>query len=250
MRRFLPIAAACLLFALSPLAAAQAPKPDADEGVEKGMKGRVFDVKHRDPTTLRSILRTLGSGAKGAVVDVSSELKTIAVRDFPENLATMEDALKRLDRAGPPQADVELRMHVLLASRAAGGDHDVPPELKDALGALRSTLTYKGYRLLSTFTQRVTDGTRGVHGGGVATFDDEGHHPLQMEFGITQVAVLDASGGPASVRLDGFKFALVGDGRSEMATEISVKEGEQVVVGTSTFKDRGLILVVSAKVMR
>src|SRR5437588_11770517 len=119
--RLLHLAALSLALA-APLAAAQtkpaetprAPEPEL--AVEKGLKSRIFEVKYRDPGALRSALRPLESGARGAVMEVNHELRTISVRDFPENIATMEEALKRLDRPGAAQPDVELRMHVLTAS--------------------------------------------------------------------------------------------------------------------------------------
>ena len=35
---------------------------------EKGFKGRVFEIKHRDPDSLAQVLRPLGSGFKGATI--------------------------------------------------------------------------------------------------------------------------------------------------------------------------------------
>jgi hypothetical protein len=259
-RSFFPILSLTLGMALAPTASAQ-PKPteptrasEPDTRVEKGLKSRVFELKHRDPAALRAVIAALGSGARGSTVDVSNEFRTITVRDFPENIVTIEEAIKRLDREDAASVDVDLRLHVLAASRAPGADGDVPAELKETLTALRSTLSYKGYRLLATFGQRVKEGTRNVRGGGVAALGDDAdpkRTPLQMEFHITSVSIAKNGGtGPATVRLEGLKFNFVGEGRAEMATDVSVKEGEQVVVGTSVFKDKGLILVLSAKLAR
>ena len=87
-----------------------------------GFKGKVFDVKNRDPRSLVEALRPLGSGFKGATIAYSDEFKTLTVRDFPENTASIEEALKRLDTPQPAQPDVELRMNVLVASNIEGAE--------------------------------------------------------------------------------------------------------------------------------
>src|SRR5258706_14182626 len=70
--------------------------PRAEEAVVKGLKSRVFEVKNRSPRDLRGTVALLGSGAFGARMECNDELQTITVRDYPENLATIADALTRL----------------------------------------------------------------------------------------------------------------------------------------------------------
>ncbi len=55
---------------------------------------------------------------------------------------------------------------------------------------------------------------------------------------------------PASLKLDGFSLSLVGAGRAQLKTDVTLREGEKVVVGTSTVQDRGLVVVVSGRVLR
>src|SRR5688572_26752615 len=95
---------------------ATTPKPESEYVTEKGFKSKVFEIKYREASSLASVLRQLGSGFRGASISSSSEFKTITVRDFPENIATMEEALKRLDTPGPQRPNIELHMHVLVAS--------------------------------------------------------------------------------------------------------------------------------------
>jgi len=110
-----------------------------------GFKGKVFEVKHRDPRSLVDALRVLGSGFKGSTISVSDEFKTLTVRDFPENLAAIEEALKRLDTPQPPQPDIELRMNVLLASNVDGIANQYPTDLGDVIKQLQAMLNYKSY---------------------------------------------------------------------------------------------------------
>ena len=258
-RRVLPMVILLALGLARPLPAQPAPAPKAAEApredaavTEKGFVGRVFDVKHRDPFDLASVLRPLGSGYRGATLQASREFKTITVRDFPENIAVIEAALKRLDLAEPRRADVEVKLWVLLAS---GGEPAgrLPEDLKDVVAALKSTLTYRNYTLAGTFVQRVRDGARGVRGEGVTdmtTVEGKGPNRMQLEYQINALSVDASAQGPPSLKLDGFALQLAGDGRAQVKTDVTLRDGERVVVGTSTVQDRGLVVVVSARVIK
>ena len=261
--RFLAPALAVLLSGfVRPLLAQPSPAPRAPEAskeesfvTEKGFASRVFEVKHREPGDLAAVLRPLGSGYRGAAVSANRDFKTISVRDFPENIAAIEAALKRLDVAEAAKKDVELRLWVLVASNGQPAAGRFPEDLKEAVGALKSTLNYSSYSLAGSFVQRVRDGARGIRGEGVTDLSQAsiGKAPgknMQLEYGITSLSLdADASGGPA-IRLDGFTLSLVGEGRAQLRTDVTLRDGEKVVVGTSTVQDRGLIVVVSARVIR
>ena len=260
MKFFRLVAAAALLWlalAPAPLSAQPTPAPKAekarDDGpAEKGLVGRVFEVKHRDPIDLASALRPLGSGARGSAVQPSREFRTLTVRDFPENVAAIEGALKRLDVAEATRSDVELRLWVLVASGGESGGR-LPEDLKDVVSALKSTLTYRSYSLAGTFVQRVRDGARGVRGEGVTdmtVLEGKGPNRMQLEYQIAMLTVEAAPSGPASVKLDGFSLQLVGEGRAQLKTDVTLREGEKVVVGTSTVQNRGLVVVVSGRVVK
>src|SRR6266853_929176 len=89
---------------------AQEPTPstpnnsDDDFITEKGFKSKVFTINHRDPSSLGALLSPLLSGFKGVMIRANPEFKTLTVRDFPENLATIEEAIKRLDAPAAPRA--------------------------------------------------------------------------------------------------------------------------------------------------
>ena len=98
------------------------------------------------------------------------------------------------------------------------------------------------------------DGSREIHGEGVAEIDDDsgekpGKRVMQAEYGINQLSV-DKEGSALRIRLDGFKLALVGGGRAQLKTDVTLADGEKVVVGTSTVQDKGLVVVLSARVIR
>jgi len=237
---------------------ARAPEAVREEPVpEKGLKSRVFEVKHRDPYQLREVLRPLGSGSVGSQMVPSRDFGTISVRDFPENIAVIEEALKRLDRPETAQPDVELRLSVLVGTNA-DGDAAPPEGLKDVVTALRSTLQYRHYTLAGVFVQRAKDRTRRLEGGGAtggleppAAKGDA--RTWLIKYRIDSLGVEAPPSGPAVVRLDGFEFDVIaanGTRVGGMRTDLSLRGDEQVVVGTSTMKDSALIVVISSRVVR
>jgi len=225
-----------------------------------GFKGKVFDVKHRDPRVLWEALRTLGSGFKGATISWSDEFKTLTVRDFPENIAAIEEALKRLDTPQPPVPDIEILMHVLIASNAEGAPDDLPASLKDVVAQLRSTLNFKSYHSLTAIVQRSRAGTRSIEGNGavglkIAVTDKEERAEYNYRFfgsGSPAASVTTNSAGASTVQIPdmSFTFASPSLGTARIETGLTVRDGEKVVVGTSSLKDRGVILVLSARVIK
>ena len=242
-----------------PAPAQSAPKaaePGREEFVtEKGFSSRVFEVKHREPGELASVVRPLGSGYKGATVTYNRDIKTITVRDFPENIAAVEAALKRLDVPEAARSDVELHLWVLVASNGEASGGRFPEELKEAVGALKSTLAYKSYALAGSFIQRVRDGARGIHGEGVTdlgltSVNGKAPRRMQLEYHIGALSLEPAGTGSSAIKLDGFSLSLVGEGRAQLKTDATLREGEKVVLGTSTVQDRALVVVVSGRVVR
>jgi hypothetical protein len=73
---------------------------------------------------------------------------------------------------------------------------------------------------------------------------------MQLEYHINSLSLEQGENGPATVKLDGFGLSLAGEGRAQLKTDVTLRDGEKVVVGTSTVKDRGLVVVVSARVIR
>jgi hypothetical protein len=228
----------------------------ADERPPAGMKARVFQLKHRDADDVLDALRPLLSDARGSMMRKSEELKTVSARDFPENLAAIDQALKRLDVPAPPQPDVEVQIRVLIGSPTAGSSQ-IPSDLDAVVKQLGSTLSYKSYHVIAQVTQRLRAGA-GTSGKGELSIsppvsDDKttGHFHYSAE--IRSVVPLPATGaGAAMITFRRFKFALEGGGlgEAEVSTGLTLREGEKVVVGTGSLKNRAMIIVVSARQLR
>jgi len=268
MLKFMKIALAALVLILTFVSASfaqtAAPSPaksEPDYVTEKGFKSKVFEVKYRDAYNLSQVLRQLGSGFKGASISANTEFKTLTVRDFPENLATIEEALKRLDTPAAPRPNIELHIHVLVASNTSGASDttgQVPTELKDVLTQLRGTLSYRNYELATSVVQRLTETQRGLSGKGMAEISrspaSAGSVNLPYEYFINSVTLSSTSTGAPTIQIGEFSFATgltssALDNRTRVQTALNLRDGEKVVVGTATLGDRALIVVLTAKLV-
>ena len=252
--------------------AAQTPAPSAQPTVaargseyveEKGFKGRIFEVKYRDPSGLLQVIRPLGSGFKGATVTVDREFKTLTVRDFPENIAAMEEAIKRLDTPQPSRPDIEFSVHVLIASNSAGGSEDYPAELGDVVKQLKATLKYKSYTLMTSGIHRAKEGPAGVGNSGVAESNlfssvPTPPNPIFYEYSLESISI-DSAGGAPTVQVGNLHFNMrvplnlgpsVQYQNIGFRSPVGLRQGEKVVVGSTTMGDKGLVVVVSAKLLK
>jgi hypothetical protein len=230
-------------------------KPKEDFVTERQFKSKIFDVKHREPSSIANVLRQLGSGFKGAGISANNEFKTLTVRDFPENLATIEEAIKRLDTPAAPPSSVQMHMHVLLASNRVGPAPagEIPVELKDVITELRGTLTYRNYELITSVLQRLTETNRGLHGSGLAQIPgaQSGITTARYEYSVNQLSFVPSAAGAQSIQIQDFLFTLAGEGiQGRVQTALNLRDGEKVVVGTATLNDRALIVVLIPKIVK
>jgi hypothetical protein len=244
---------------------ALAPSAKGPEYVEeKGFKTKIIEVKYRNPDVLYRVIRALGSGFKGATINSDGDFKTLTIRDFPENIAVMEEAIKRLDTPEPSRPNIEFHVHVLIASNGATGLAEHPAELNDVIKQLQSTLTYKNYNLMTSSVQRAREGRQGVENSGVAEsklFNVEAPQgqPIFYSYVIDPVTIESGAAGDNRVQIPRFSFNMripLNLGNSiqyenvGFKTPVSVREGEKVVVGTTTMGDKGLIVVLTARVIK
>ena len=255
----LPLLLAILATAALGQATSQpAPAPTDRYVTNWGFKNRVFEVHNRMPDDLVPVIRLLTSGFKGAELAASNEFRTITVRDFPENIAAIEEAIKRLDTPEVTRPDIELRMHVLLASNKEGASNQYPADLKDVIGELQKTLNFKEYTLLTSIVQR----TRESRGWRSSYLDGRGSAEVawpntiekrisNYQFYANSVALTSSPSGATEIQLGEFTFSLSVPGtEAKIHSDVRMRDGEKVVVGTAGFSDKALILVMTARVLK
>jgi hypothetical protein len=244
-------------FAQQPTPTAQT-RPEDNYVTEKGFKNKVFTIGNRDVGSLGTVLRPLLSGFKGSMISANEEFKTLTVRDFPENLATIEEAIKRLDTPAAPRPNIELHMHVLVASNTSRNSvvatAQFPAELKDVLTQLRGTLSYLDYELATSIILRLTETPRGLRGKGMAEVSGgQSSNPkmgFPYEYVISSVSLVQNPTGAPTVQINEFGFfTSTTSGQAQVQTSLNLRDGEKVVVGTATISDRALIVVLTAKLL-
>jgi hypothetical protein len=240
-----------------------APAASDNYVTNSGFKNRVFEVQNRTPEDLVPVLRLLTSGFKGAQLSASNEFRTITVRDFPENIAAIDEAIKRMDKPEAARPDIELRMHVLLASNQPTTLNQYPADLKDAIGELQKTLNYKEYYLMTSIVQRTRD-SRGERGGylqgsgsaeiGWPSSTAPGgavRRLITYQFDASSIALTTGPSGGFEMQLGRFDFSLSVPGNiAKIHSDVKIREGEKVIVGTAGFNDTALILVMTARVIK
>ena len=238
------------------------PAPTDNFVSNSGFKNRVFEVHNRVPEDLVPVIKLLTSGFKGAQLSASNEFRTITVRDFPENIAAIDEAIKRLDTPEVARPSIELRMHALLASNKAGVETAYPADLKEVIGELQKTLAFKEYTLLTSIVQRTREsrGSRGnyLEGRGSAEVAWPASSASGTEkrisnyvFSASSIALTSSPSGVVEILLGDFYFSLSVPGtESRIHSDVKMRDGEKVVVGTAGFNDKALILVMTARVLK
>jgi len=228
-------------------------------------KTRIFEVKYGDASRFVSLLAALTSGFKGAEVRYQAEFGTITARDFPENLAAMDEALKRLDKPQPPRPSLELHIHILIASdSAAAGSQEYPQELAEVVKQLQGTLRYKAYSLVASGIQRAREGGGGVNSSGaigigvdssgVAVWGSPtapGVRPANAhyEYSIRPISIDASADGRRSIEINDFRFQMNWPGSQVgFSNPLTLRDGEKVVVGTTTIGNGAVVVVLSGKI--
>lgn len=251
MRR-IAILIALLLAATTLFAQSEAPSTP--------LRTRVIEVHNRQPDDIATAIRLLQSGVKGAEMMINHELRTITIRDYPENLATIEDAIKRLDVPRVTSADAMLKIWIAVASKAAIPNAGaLPEELEPVIRELKSTLRYSHYALLSTSMTHVASGTSaeasGVADASVLGMGVDVLQPPFYTYRLQQPSVTNGERRAVSTEKFAFAIKVPIDGGKGVTyqnvgfeTPVTVRDKEKVVIGTTTMGDRAVIVVVSADI--
>jgi type II secretory pathway component GspD/PulD (secretin) len=253
-----------VLAAPAALAQTEAPKQEENFVTQKIFQNRVFDVKNRDPLSLARVLAPLTSGFRGAIVSANPEFRTISVRDFPENIAVIEEAIRRLDLPEPARPSVEFRVYFLVGSNDEAAPARYPAELSDVVKQLQSTLGYKNFSLMGSQIVRSKEGRGENTNKGVADFKmasdtPANKSPVYYNYFMHAVS-LEGAPGQARVQIDEFMMDLkvpLWLGGDKLVYEtvgfrnpVSLREGERVVAGTTSIADKSVVVILSASTMK
>lgn len=171
------------------------------------------------------------------------------------------------------ETNLDTQLYLIVGTNQEVPDAKLPSSLDGVVKQLRATLPFKSYRLAATLINRVkNEGRLDLSWIGGPLASNLGSAPLTTpsfsQFKVRQVKLVRNSEGQQLVQMAGFNFgaripiqvsgAIAANGAvapsfnyesTGLATDISMHEGEPVVVGTLNVGPSGdaIILVVSAK---
>jgi hypothetical protein len=167
--------------------------------------------------------------------------------------------------------NLDTQLYLLVATNQAGDDTKLPAALDQVMRQLRASLPFKNYRLAATLINRVKNDGRlslkWIGGPLIVSTAASTLTPSFNEFRVNTVKLVTDAAGQQVVRMEGFGFgaripiqtatAVASSGpmapiinyeNTGLNTDISMREGEAVIVGTLNVGPSGdaIILVVSA----
>lgn len=170
------------------------------------------------------------------------------------------------------ETNLDTQLYLLIATNQDVDDAKLPSSLAPVLAQLRASLPFKNYRLAATLINRVKNDGRlslqWVGGPLLPSAAASANTPSFNEFKVNTVRLAADASGRDVVRMEGFRFgaripiqtgtAVASNGpaapiihyeNTGLNTDISMREGEPVVVGTLNLGPSGdaIILVMSAR---
>lgn len=170
------------------------------------------------------------------------------------------------------ETNLDTQLYLLVATNQDVDDAKLPAALDSVVKQLRAALPFKNYRLAATLLNRVKNDGRlnlkWIGGPLVPSGAVSATTPSFNEFKVNNLKLVKDAGGQQVVRMEGFGFGvripiitastvasngpmapIINYESTGLNTDISMREGEPVVVGTLNIGPSGdaIILVMSAK---
>jgi hypothetical protein len=166
--------------------------------------------------------------------------------------------------------NLETQLYMILGTNQEVADSKIPTALESVVKQLRATLPFKNYRLAATLVNRVKNEGKLELGwiGAPLTSEIAAAQPTtRSSFRMRQIRLARNSQGQSMVQVAGFNFSasipiqsvavaannppppIFNYEGASLSTDISMREGEPVIVGTLNVGPSGdaIILVLSAK---
>lgn len=166
--------------------------------------------------------------------------------------------------------NLETQLYMILGTNQDAGDSKLPNSLDSVIKQLRSTLPFKNYRLAGTLINRVKNEGRlelGWISAPLTSITEPAQPTTRSSFRMRQIKLARNSEGQAMVQVTGFNFSasipvqsvavaannppppIFNYEGASLSTDISMREGEPVIVGTLNVGPSGdaIILVLAAK---
>jgi hypothetical protein len=209
---------------------------------------KLVRLKYVDPDSVQRIISQFG-----VTVMPSAQMKAMTLSGFPAQIAAAEAALQQLDVA---PKNIELIVYFVVGSDQPNlSGSPVPAEIRDVISQLKSTFTFKEYRMLDVLTLRTRAGSSAETTG---ILDTKTSTPRLSMFSVRNATISEDG---TTVRLDrmhaGVRIPIFSQGakteymNTGIDQDIDVKEGQKVVVGRASLEgpEKALFLILTARVL-
>ena len=194
-------------------------------------------------------------------------IATCGQQVFAQSPATVAQSEKQED-----ETNLDTQLYLLVATNQDVDEAKLPAALESVVRQLRASLPFKNYRLAATLINRVKNNGRlnlkWIGGPLVPSGAVSNTTPSFNEFRVENVRLVTNAANQQIVRMQGFGFGvripiittstfasngsaapIINYESTGLNTDISMREGEAVVVGTLNIGPSGdaIILVMSAK---
>jgi hypothetical protein len=211
---------------------------------------KLVTLRNTEPRAIESMVQMFG-----VRINSNNQMKTMAITGTAENLAAAEAAIKQLDIA-PKNIDLTVYF-VVGGDQATMAGGVVPQDLRDVITQLKSTFTFKEYKMLDVLTLRTRAGSSAETSGILNT----NNPPRMSQFSIRNTTVSEDG---TTIRIDrmhaGLRIPVGGLSaqknvdyiNSGIDQDVDVKEGQKVVVGRSSLEgpQQALFLILTAHVIQ
>lgn len=189
----------------------------------------------------------------------------------PQVIAQTAASTPQQDEKRTDETNLDTQLYLLVATNQEVDDTKLPVALDQVVKQLRVALPFKNYRLMTTLVNRVRNeghlNLKWIGGPLIGSAAASTGTPSFNEFRFNSVKLVTDEGGRQLVRMHGFAFGaripiqtgmvassapsapIINYEPTGLNTDISMREGEAVVVGTLNVGPSGdaIILVMSAK---
>jgi len=209
---------------------------------------KLIHLKYVDPQSIQTLVSQFGVS-----VISNGQMKVMTIDGMPDKLAAAEAVIQQLD-VEPKNVDLVVQF-VIGSDQAIANSSPVPADIRDVITQLKSTFTFKEYRMLDALTIRTRAGSPAETSG---ILDRSSNPPRLSMFSFRNVTISEDG---KTVRIDrmhaGLRIPVVSPGAKTEYTntgidqDIDVKEGQKVVVGRSSLEGpaQALFVILTARVL-
>jgi hypothetical protein len=214
---------------------------------------KFIELKHLDNDRLSRVINLVQQLTLGkATILADNVLHTVALKGTSEGVATAEQLLRRFDvpAAETKVRQIQLTVYLVEANADSSTGQPVPSELSSALQQLRKTFGYDKLRLRDTIVLQSREN---------AAFDSNGILPgttvppdqKVLYFTSYKWASYDVAEDATYVRGFSYSLRMMGGGQvldSSIKTDVTIKDGQKLVLGKLTSNEHPVFLILTAKV--